>query len=74
MAGLGLALISEHAVVDDVRAGTLAVLPVSPVPRSRPVNLVRRRDRLLSPAERAFIELLRSVGEWPRELPAAGAP
>lgn len=73
VAGLGLALISEHAVVDDVRAGTLAVLPVSPVPRSRPVNLVRRRDRLLSPAERAFIELLRSVGEWPRELPAVGA-
>ncbi|MEU6009576.1 LysR family transcriptional regulator [Streptomyces sp. NPDC047453] len=68
-AGLGLALISEHAVVDDVRAGTLTVLPVDPAPRSRPVNLVRRRDRLLSPAERAFIELLRSVGQWPRELP-----
>ncbi len=31
-AGLGLALISEHAVVDDVGAGTLAVLPVTRCP------------------------------------------
>ncbi|MDI3421183.1 LysR family transcriptional regulator [Streptomyces luteolus] len=69
-ASLGIALISEHAVVDDVHAGTLTVLPVSPAPRPRPVNLVRRRDRLLSPAERAFIDLLRSAGGWPRELPA----
>ncbi|MFH8624717.1 LysR substrate-binding domain-containing protein [Streptomyces vietnamensis] len=64
-----LALISEHAVGDDVRAGTLAVLPVSPLLRSRPVTLVYRRDRLLSPAERSFITLLRSVGRRPRELP-----
>ncbi|AJF69344.1 LysR family transcriptional regulator [Streptomyces vietnamensis] len=68
-AGLGLALISEHAVVDDVRAGTLAILPINPLLRSRPVTLVYRRDRLLSPAERAFTTLLRSVGRWPRELP-----
>ncbi|MET9518199.1 LysR family transcriptional regulator [Streptomyces sp. NPDC002994] len=67
-AGLGVSLISEHAVVDDVRAGTLAVIPVSPRPRPRPINLVQRRDRLLSPAERAFVGLLRQVGSWPREL------
>ncbi|WP_455356593.1 LysR family transcriptional regulator [Streptomyces sp. SYSU K217416] len=70
-AGLGVALISEHAVVDDVRAGSLNVVPVSPRPRSRPISLVRRRDRLLSPAERAFIGLLRTIGRWPRELPAS---
>lgn len=64
-AGLGLALISEHAVDGDVRAGTLAVLPVSPRPRARPISLVRRRDRLLSPAERAFAALLRSQHDWP---------
>ncbi len=32
------------------------------------MSLVHRRDRLLSPAERAFIGLLRTVGQWPREL------
>ncbi|MFE7356965.1 LysR family transcriptional regulator [Streptomyces sp. NPDC057543] len=68
-AGLGVSLISEHAVVDDVRAGSLAVLPVTPRPRSRPISLVRRRDRVLSPAERAFMGLLREIGRWPRELP-----
>ncbi|MFB7217604.1 LysR family transcriptional regulator [Streptomyces sp. NPDC056227] len=68
-AGLGVSLISEHAVVDDVRAGSLAVLPVTPQPRSRPISLVRRRDRVLSPAERAFMGLLREIGRWPQELP-----
>ncbi|QNS05356.1 LysR family transcriptional regulator [Streptomyces xanthii] len=69
-AGLGVALISEHAVVDDVeRSGALTILPVEPEPSPRPVSLVRRRDRLLSPAERAFVRLLRSPdGIWAREL------
>ncbi|MFI7005869.1 LysR substrate-binding domain-containing protein [Streptomyces sp. NPDC050145] len=69
-AGLGVALISEHAVVDDVeRSGALTILPVEPEPSPRPVSLVRRRDRLLSPAERAFVQLLRSPdGIWAREL------
>ncbi|TGA91363.1 LysR substrate-binding domain-containing protein [Streptomyces sp. MZ04] len=70
-AGLGVTLISEHAVVDDVCAGSLVVVPVTEPPRSRPVNLVSRRDRLLSPAERAFVDLLRTTDQWPRELPPA---
>ncbi|WP_406739653.1 LysR substrate-binding domain-containing protein [Streptomyces atratus] len=69
-AGLGLSLISEHAVVDDVRWESLAVLAVSPRPRSRPVDLVCRRDRLRSPAERTFMGVLRMIGSWPRELSA----
>lgn len=71
-AGLGLALISEHAVVEDVRGGSLVVLPVSSAPRPRPISLVRRRDRLLSPAETAFVTLLRSLRGWPGELPEVG--
>lgn len=70
-AGLGVTLISEHAVVDDVCSGSLVVVPVTQPPRPRPVNLVSRRDRLLSPAERAFIGLLRTTDHWPRELPPA---
>lgn len=73
-AGLGLALISEHAVEVDVRGGTLAVLPVRPAPRARPISLVRRRDRLLSPAERAFAALLRSQHDWPHDCPHDRAP
>lgn len=70
-AGLGVTLISEHAVVDDVCSGSLVVVPVTQPPRPRPVNLVSRRDRLLSPAERAFVGLLRTTDHWPRELPPA---
>ncbi|MFF2508128.1 LysR substrate-binding domain-containing protein [Streptomyces sp. NPDC058067] len=73
-AGLGVALISEHAIVDDVQqAGSLAVLPVHPSPQPRHISLVRRRDRLLSPAEQAFVRLLRSPdGRWARELTEEG--
>lgn len=71
-AGLGLSLISEHAVAGDLRSGALAVLPVRPAPRPRPISLVRRCDRLLSPAERAFAALLRALPEWPGE--GAGQP
>jgi len=67
--GLGLSLISEHAVVDEVQSGRLAVLQVDPPLKRRPISVVHRRDRLLSPAERAFIALLHEVHDWPSELP-----
>lgn len=69
--GLGISLISEHAVVAEVQQGRLVILDVDPPLSSRPINLVHRRDRLLSPAETAFIELLREVHDWPSELPHA---
>ncbi|MFI5472178.1 LysR family transcriptional regulator [Streptomyces cacaoi] len=64
-AGLGISLISEHAVVDDVRAGTLSLLTMDKAPQARPITLVRRRDRLLSAAELAFVRLLREQHTWP---------
>ncbi|MFE7392228.1 LysR substrate-binding domain-containing protein [Streptomyces sp. NPDC057582] len=39
-AGLGVSLISEHAVVNDVRSGSPAVVEVNPQPRSRAVTPV----------------------------------
>ncbi|MGW2542627.1 LysR family transcriptional regulator [Kitasatospora sp. NPDC001574] len=68
-AGLGLALISEHAVVEEVRAGLLVVLPTEHQPESRVVSLVHRRDRILSPAEIAFIDLVREQAGWPESKP-----
>lgn len=63
--GLGVSLISEHAVLDEVREGRLTTLRVEPTLPSRPISLVRRRDRLLAPAERAFLTLLDRVHDWP---------
>jgi DNA-binding transcriptional LysR family regulator len=64
-AGLGISLISEHAIDAEVRDGRLAVVEVDPPLRSRPVVVAYRRDRLLSPAERAFLGLVRGLRTWP---------
>lgn len=63
-AGLGVSLISEHAVTRDVEHGVLAILDVRPAPAARPV-VAHRRDRLLPPAEAAFLALLRELADWP---------
>jgi DNA-binding transcriptional LysR family regulator len=68
-AGLGISLISEHAIDAEVRDGRLAVLEVDPPLRSRPVVVAYRRDRLLSPAERAFLGLVRGLRTWPGTAP-----
>ncbi|WP_327321194.1 LysR family transcriptional regulator [Streptomyces sp. NBC_01210] len=73
-AGLGISLISEHAVADDVRSGTLALLEVEQAAQARPITLLRRRDRLLSAAEQAFVQLLRDQPAWPlRRVPSQPA-
>lgn len=64
-AGLGVSLISEHAVARDVAHGVLTVIEVQPAPAARPVVVAHRRDRLLSPAETAFLVLLRELADWP---------
>ncbi|KUL49643.1 LysR family transcriptional regulator [Streptomyces sp. NRRL F-4489] len=66
-AGMGLALLPEHAVAGELRAGTLTALPVTPAPPSCPVSLVRHRDRPPSRAERAFLAVLRELRDRPAE-------
>jgi LysR family transcriptional regulator, low CO2-responsive transcriptional regulator len=57
-AGLGIALISEHAVRNELADGRLGVVEVEPAQPGRPIVIAQRRDRLLSPAERAFADRL----------------
>ncbi|MFI6908925.1 LysR family transcriptional regulator [Nonomuraea sp. NPDC050394] len=64
-AGLGVSLLSEHCVEQELADGRLAAVAVSPVPKPRPIVLAHRRDRLLGPAEQAFIAMLRNVRSWP---------
>ncbi|WP_346124920.1 LysR family transcriptional regulator [Nonomuraea roseola] len=63
--GLGISLLSEHAVRQETESGNLAALTVIPAPPTRTVSLVRRIDRVLTPPEEAFVELVRTVAEWP---------
>lgn len=64
-ATLGIALISEHAVGDELSEGWLVPITVTPAPASRPVTAAHRHDRSLSPAEQAFLTLLRGLRSWP---------
>ncbi len=54
--GMGIALMPQILVVDDIRAGRL--IPVLPdnLPPPRPVNLIYRRDRRMSPRLKSFVE------------------
>jgi len=72
-AGLGIALISEHAVAAELDRGELAALDVDPVLPGRPIVVAWRRDRLLAPAERAFVRLLKGVHDWPGDPASAAA-
>lgn len=63
--GLGMAVVSEHVIRQETAFGLLAALTVSPAPPTRTVSLVRRADRVLTPPEEAFVDLVRTVGEWP---------
>ena len=66
-AGLGVALISEHAVRRELESGLLVELEMRPTAPRRTVSLVRRSDRALTPPEELFAAQLRAVGSWPAE-------
>ncbi len=64
-AGLGLALLSEHSTARERASGLLEALDVQPPPPSRTVYLARRADRVLTPAEAAFVQLVEGLDAWP---------
>ncbi|GAB3530813.1 LysR family transcriptional regulator [Arthrobacter tecti] len=64
-AGLGVALMSRHAVATELQAGVLECIDVSPAPPVRQVSLVRKSSRAETSAERAFADLIRTLGTWP---------
>lgn len=65
-AGLGISLLSELTVADDVRARAVATVPVADLKGERSFYLVRDRRRTLSPAAGALwkflLEQARSTG------------
>ena len=59
--GMGLAVLSRHALGDAERRGELAVLKVKGFPLRQPWCVVHRRDKILSLPARAFAEDLRQT-------------
>lgn len=55
--GLGIAIISTHAVESDVKAKTLVALALQGLRIRRELRIVYRKDKHLSRAAHAFIEM-----------------
>ena len=60
--GSGVAILPRPTLEHEVRARTLTAVPLSPRHFVRPLGIVYRRGRRLSPNAEAFIELLRNGG------------
>jgi DNA-binding transcriptional LysR family regulator len=67
-AGLGISLLSEHTVRQELHDGLLATVEVNPPPAGRPIVAAYRRERVLAPSESAFLEDLRNLSTWPGAL------
>jgi DNA-binding transcriptional LysR family regulator len=61
----------RQVVLDDVRGGVLAVLPVALPPTAGPIGIARRRGAMLSPAASALCDALKREAQ--RALPPPGA-
>jgi DNA-binding transcriptional LysR family regulator len=60
MAGLGVAILSIHTVGTERRAGRLGVVRLKGLPLRRHFHVIRHEAKRISPAARAFIDLLQS--------------
>ena len=57
--GLGISVVPSTTVKSDVQAGILKALPLDEGPFMRPIAILHRRGRTLSPAARKFLAVLR---------------
>jgi DNA-binding transcriptional LysR family regulator len=71
-AGLGVAVLSSHAVALERRGGGLVVVDIEGFPILRPWSIVHLRRRHLPAAVEQFIQLL-GEGRWERAPEAAPA-
>jgi DNA-binding transcriptional LysR family regulator len=59
-AKIGISILSRHAVVEDFEHGLLTGVDIENIRFTRPLYLVQRRNRQMSPLCTAFLERLRS--------------
>lgn len=56
----GISIVPENTVRDEVRSGMLSAVPIVEPEMWRPVSILTKRNRTRSPAQKAFIQLLRA--------------
>ena len=59
-AGIGVGYMSRLAVAEEIRRKRLKVLPVTGLPLTRTIYLIRHADKRISPPMKAFLEMVRS--------------
>ena len=57
-AGLGVSILPRPALENEIKAATLVARPFDTGPLARPLGLIHRRGRELSPAAQAFLKML----------------
>ncbi len=70
-AGSGVAILSSRSVAPDVQCGHLAAVPLDDPAAIRPIYLLQRKNRELSPVAAAFIEHLKLAANG-HGMPQAG--
>jgi DNA-binding transcriptional LysR family regulator len=60
--GLGIAFISRFAIATELKAKTLTAIRVRDLTMARELKIVHRKDKHLSRAALAFIEMASSAG------------
>ena len=70
--GYGIAAISRHALVEELEAGTLVVVPFVPWRVRKTISIVRIRDAALTPPAHQFLLMLRA--RWGHTFSWLGSP
>ena len=58
-AGIGVAILSKRAAVDEIQCGRLASVAIQGQPLKRPFYLIQRKQREISPVASVFLEFLK---------------
>ena len=74
--GAGVSVLPRHTVLKEVGIRTLAVVPLAVSELVRPIGIIHRRQKRLSPTVTRFIDLLRDAAatDSAEDAPAAGRP
>lgn len=70
----GVTILPRHTVQNEVGVGALAVVPLAIPELVRPVGIIHRRQKPLSPAVSRFIQLLKDASEEPVDTAPRGRP
>ncbi len=62
-AGIGVAILSQYAVKDDVACGRLVAIQIEEHRMQRPFYLIKRKNKALPPVASTFFEYLQSCAE-----------